>query len=338
MCFNEKLSHLTIIKSRNAELFVFKKNDFLRLSFNFKEFVENFLQRSIIHYIKFNDEKKKAIESYEREHELDESVEENSLEKISEREDEKNSDAEEFNVYDKQSNNITEREKKKQKKISGGVNEVKEESEENSFSNSSESNSDSQSKSSKSDDSFVSKSSYSSEVSKSSSENKSNRKNKESEEKSHKDEKHKLKSERSKKSHHTDKTHKTKKSIKSHKTHKTTKTQKSAKTSNIKNSKVKSKNKDEKINTKSKEFNINSSIVPILELNDHIEKIKNDIFLDFASKIEKIIKFLEDNKINFDQTEASKNPIELLKKLAITKEVNERSDILEILEVVTASL
>ena len=59
MCLNEKLSFNIKIKSRNCELFVLKKNDFLRLSVNFKEFIEKFLQRSLMIYLRFNDEKKK---------------------------------------------------------------------------------------------------------------------------------------------------------------------------------------------------------------------------------------------------------------------------------------
>ena len=57
MCLNEKLSFNIKIKSRNCELFVLKKNDFLRLSVNFKEFIESFLHKSLMKYLKFNEEK-----------------------------------------------------------------------------------------------------------------------------------------------------------------------------------------------------------------------------------------------------------------------------------------
>ena len=53
MCLNEKLTFNIKIKSRNCELFVLKKNDFLRLSVNFKEFIENFLHKSLMIYLKF---------------------------------------------------------------------------------------------------------------------------------------------------------------------------------------------------------------------------------------------------------------------------------------------
>jgi len=65
MCLNEKLSFNIKIKSRNCELFVLKKNDFLRLSVNFKEFIENFLHKSLMIYLKFNEEKKKIMKEEE---------------------------------------------------------------------------------------------------------------------------------------------------------------------------------------------------------------------------------------------------------------------------------
>ena len=63
MCLNEKLSYNIKVKSRNCELFVLKKNDFLRLSVNFKEFIEKFLQKSLMKYLRFNEEKKKILKS-----------------------------------------------------------------------------------------------------------------------------------------------------------------------------------------------------------------------------------------------------------------------------------
>lgn len=66
MCLNEKLTFNIKIKSRNCELFVLKKNDFLRLSVNFKEFIENFLHKSLMIYLKFNEEKKKIMKEEEQ--------------------------------------------------------------------------------------------------------------------------------------------------------------------------------------------------------------------------------------------------------------------------------
>lgn len=65
MCLTLKLCFNIKVKSRNSELFVLKKNDFLRLSVNFKEFIENFLHKSFMIYLKYNKERKKMIEDYE---------------------------------------------------------------------------------------------------------------------------------------------------------------------------------------------------------------------------------------------------------------------------------
>ena len=87
MCLNEKLTVNIKIKSRNCELFVLKKNDFLRLSVNFKEFIESFLHSSLMKYLKFNEEKNKMIKEFEtlikgsdesEENESNEEEEENS--------------------------------------------------------------------------------------------------------------------------------------------------------------------------------------------------------------------------------------------------------------------
>jgi CRP-like cAMP-binding protein len=65
MCLNEKLSFNIKIKSRNCELFVLKKNDFLRLSVNFKEFIESFLHKSLMKYLKCNEEKNQMIKEFD---------------------------------------------------------------------------------------------------------------------------------------------------------------------------------------------------------------------------------------------------------------------------------
>ena len=62
MCLNEKLTHNIKVKSRNCELFVLKKNDFLRLSVNFKDYIEKFLQKSLLIYLRFTEVKAKMIE------------------------------------------------------------------------------------------------------------------------------------------------------------------------------------------------------------------------------------------------------------------------------------
>ena len=67
MCLNEKLSHNIKVKSRQCELFLLKKNDFLKMSVNFPEQIEKFLNISLLKYLRFNDEKKKIIMQKEKE-------------------------------------------------------------------------------------------------------------------------------------------------------------------------------------------------------------------------------------------------------------------------------
>ena len=68
MCLNEKLSHNIKVRSRISEFFLLKKNDFLKLSVNFQEQIQSFLSNSLLKYLKFNDEKKKIIKKFEKEH------------------------------------------------------------------------------------------------------------------------------------------------------------------------------------------------------------------------------------------------------------------------------
>lgn len=107
MCLNEKLTYNIKVKSRNCELFVLKKNDFLRLSVNFKEFIEKFLQKSLMKYLRFNEEKKKIYKTIDDKNlisgglDRSKSDNNNSLEMIDEDEDE--NDSEEYNIYESNS-------------------------------------------------------------------------------------------------------------------------------------------------------------------------------------------------------------------------------------------
>ena len=65
MCLNEKLRFNIKVKSRNSELFILKKIDFLNLTVNFKEFIEKFLYKSLMIYLKYNEERKKIINEYD---------------------------------------------------------------------------------------------------------------------------------------------------------------------------------------------------------------------------------------------------------------------------------
>ena len=43
MCLNKQLTYNIKVKSRICELFILKKDDFLKLSVNFKDFIEKFI-------------------------------------------------------------------------------------------------------------------------------------------------------------------------------------------------------------------------------------------------------------------------------------------------------
>jgi len=95
MCLNEKLTFNIKIKSRNCELFVLKKNDFLRLSVNFKEFIESFLHKSLMKYLKFNEEKNKMMKEFDSLINGDEAEEGEEENEDSEEEDEEGEEEEE---------------------------------------------------------------------------------------------------------------------------------------------------------------------------------------------------------------------------------------------------
>ena len=70
MCLNEKLTYNIKVKSRSSELFVLKKNDFLKLSVNFKDFIEKFLQKSLLIYLRFTEEKTKIVTELDELHKI----------------------------------------------------------------------------------------------------------------------------------------------------------------------------------------------------------------------------------------------------------------------------
>lgn len=65
MCLGEKLTYSIKIKSKNCELYVMQKNDFLRLTVNYKQFIEYFLHKSFMRYLKFTEEKNQMIKEIE---------------------------------------------------------------------------------------------------------------------------------------------------------------------------------------------------------------------------------------------------------------------------------
>ena len=108
MCLNEKLSFNIKIKSRNCELFVLKKNDFLRLSVNFKEFIESFLHKSLMKYLKFNEEKNKMMKEFDSLINADEGEDGEEENEDSEEEDEEGEEEEENENEDKALESIDE--------------------------------------------------------------------------------------------------------------------------------------------------------------------------------------------------------------------------------------
>ena len=66
MCLNETLSYSVKVKSRVCEIFILKKEDFLKTSINFKDTIENFLQISLLKYLKLSNEKIIKIKEYKK--------------------------------------------------------------------------------------------------------------------------------------------------------------------------------------------------------------------------------------------------------------------------------
>lgn len=74
-----------------------------------------------------------------------------------------------------------------------------------------------------------------------------------------------------------------------------------------------------------------NSIDPDFEVNKHMDKIKEELYNKFASKIEKIIKYFEEKNVQQNDPRLEK-PLNILKKLKEIKEVNDRNELIEELE------
>jgi hypothetical protein len=64
MCLSLSLAYNIIVKSRNCELFVLKKEDFLKISMRYREYIHKFLQRSLMVYMRYNDIIKRIIREF----------------------------------------------------------------------------------------------------------------------------------------------------------------------------------------------------------------------------------------------------------------------------------
>jgi hypothetical protein len=74
------------------------------------------------------------------------------------------------------------------------------------------------------------------------------------------------------------------------------------------------------------------------EVDKHIDKIKNELYYKFSGKIEKIISFFKEKGIAFDGVKDDENPLNLLKQLKDIREVADRNEIIEKLEMSVAKL
>ena len=67
-----------------------------------------------------------------------------------------------------------------------------------------------------------------------------------------------------------------------------------------------------------------------VEINDQVEKIKNQMNKKFLKKVDKIIEFLDNNSTQF--VNHQNNPLELLRSLRATSDIYERNDIIDKIE------
>lgn len=101
MLLNKQLTFNIKVKSRNCELFVLKKHDFLKLSVNYNEFIQKFLKKALNKYIKFIDTQNNRFNEMQdiqdgiSGDQLDNQEDKQDLEMIDEIEEE-----EEYNIYD----------------------------------------------------------------------------------------------------------------------------------------------------------------------------------------------------------------------------------------------
>jgi hypothetical protein len=273
MCLNDKLSHNIKIKSRNAELFILKKHDFLKLSLKFKEIIHKFLYYSLLKYIHFNDEKKKIMTEWEekygnKEPQSKENVA--SLEQIKEETDDE-----------------------------GEVHDINQTYRSRSHSEDDDKNHDSDNDKNNSDNNVDGEMIYRKQV------------------------KSILKTEREGKPQNK------KLSFAKNKLFDLSGPQHA----NYGDTRKKSMISKTPLDTENK-TDLKTTLQPILEMNDHVEKVKTDLFKKFAKKIEKIMEFLQMNNIKFENVEKDKNPLTYLKKLQNTREISERNEIIEQLEIV----
>ena len=277
MCLNEKLTHNIKVKSRNCELFVLKKNDFLRLSVNFKDYIESFLQKSLLKYLRFTEEKTKIINRMEEIQRI-----ENEIRGINKTQDFQVEEMEESYSDELLSSESSENNKELIKLNSDDNKSIKEE---NSISSKSSgksiSNSSSIIDSSNIDNDKKSSASTIKELSES-------------------------------------------KKVKNNSSIET------PKNTNDINNKVNSLNKNKQIIKVDEKVNNNNESESIFNVNENVDDIKEKLNTKFVEKVNKIIDFLEKNKIIIGKEED--NFLNLLKQLIPNTNLTQRNEIIEKIE------
>jgi hypothetical protein len=65
MCLDKKLCYNIKIKSRMCEMYIIKKGDFLKISINFKDIIEEFLKTSLCQYLRLMKDIENIINQYD---------------------------------------------------------------------------------------------------------------------------------------------------------------------------------------------------------------------------------------------------------------------------------
>jgi hypothetical protein len=92
--------------------------------------------------------------------------------------------------------------------------------------------------------------------------------------------------------------------------------------------------------TANPEFRLSANDVDYMdnvELSEHFEKKRNLINQTFLDKVEKIIAFLEENKIEFTN-DYGENPLTMLRRLKDVQDINERNVMIDKIEAIVAEL
>jgi hypothetical protein len=68
------------------------------------------------------------------------------------------------------------------------------------------------------------------------------------------------------------------------------------------------------------------------EVDRHIEKLKDELYQSFSAQVDKVIKYLNEKGVLFDNSHYNEDPIIILNKLRDCRDINERNILLESLD------